>query len=368
LGSDPNARTFTRGRYALAEAYRQCGVGPQGTLLAPAYHCRTMLDPALALGAEVLLYTQNPDLSPNLAALAHTVKNSTHPVKAMLLTHYFGFAQNLPPLAQFCQQHHIDLIEDCSHALFTHTDPSAPVTAARMGHTGRFGVASPYKFFPMEDGGTLWANPPHPLPASATQRPALRQELKGLLHALQHTHAPAPNTNTNTSTLHQDIAHLLAHPKPTGCDQLTQDEHTSANYHPHEAPLPSLAISRWVMRHTNIARLTQLRRQHYQQWVNAVAKLPHCTALFPELPTNTVPYMFPLKIDHPDVHFFTLKHLGMPVWRWDDMAVSSCPVATDYRLKVLHLPCHQELTPAQMAWMTSTVQQVMRQNLNGGKN
>jgi hypothetical protein len=43
------------------------------------------------------------------------------------------------------------------------------------------------------------------------------------------------------------------------------------------------------------------------------------------------------------------------------MAVSACQTATNYRLKLLHLPCHQELTPAQMTWMTSTLQNVMRQ-------
>jgi hypothetical protein len=75
------------------------------------------------------------------------------------------------------------------------------------------------------------------------------------------------------------------------------------------------------MRHTNTQRLAKRRRQHYQQWVSAVA--------------------------------------GVPIWRWDDMAVSDCAVATHYRLHLLHLPCHQELTAEQMAWMTHTVAGVM---------
>lgn len=366
LGAGPQARSFTRGRYALTEAYRLCGVGPRGALLAPAYHCRTMLDPALALGAPVLLYPQNPDLSPNLPALATLLASQPQPVKAMLVTHYFGMAQDLAPLARFCQQHNLDLIEDCSHALFEPAAPSATAPAPplqRMGHTGRFGVASPYKFFPTEDGGTLWANPAQPLLASATQAPSpvqrrpLRQELKGLLHALQRarSHTPAPNTRT----LPQQITHLQTHPGPTGQDQRTQDDRPSANYHPTEAALPSLAISKWVMRHTNIARLAQRRRHHYQQWLATVAPLPHCRPVFSALPPDCVPYMFALYIDHPAPHFFALKQLGVPVWRWDDMAVSDCPVATRYRLHVLHLPCHQELTPAQMTWMTTAVSQTL---------
>jgi hypothetical protein len=47
LTTAPNARFYTRGRYAMTEAYRLCGVGPDAPLLAPAYHCRTMLQKML---------------------------------------------------------------------------------------------------------------------------------------------------------------------------------------------------------------------------------------------------------------------------------------------------------------------------------
>ena len=40
-------RSFSRGRYALAEAYRLAGLKRDTTLLAPAYHCLMMLDPAI---------------------------------------------------------------------------------------------------------------------------------------------------------------------------------------------------------------------------------------------------------------------------------------------------------------------------------
>ena len=65
--------------------------------------------------------------------------------------------------------------------------------------------------------------------------------------------------------------------------------------------------------------------------------------------------MFALYIDHPQTHFFMLKRLGMPIWRWDDMAVSACDVSLEYRLHLLHLPCHQELSADQMVWMAAAV-------------
>ena len=66
-------RWYRRGRYALAEAYRLAGAGPGGAVLAPAYHCRTMLDPAIALGAPVLFYEVGPDLAPRTGSGAQAL-------------------------------------------------------------------------------------------------------------------------------------------------------------------------------------------------------------------------------------------------------------------------------------------------------
>lgn len=372
LGSGGNASFFTRGRYALTEAYRLAGLDQNSTLLAPAYHCRTMLDPAIRLDAQIALYELNADLSPNLGALATCLAASQKPVKAMLLTHYFGFQQNLQPIVDFCAQHAITLIEDCSHALFVSTDSATNASPNHlvMGKTGRFGVASPYKFFASEDGGLLWANEPNaPLLAPQTPKPLtqqkpqpFKQELKGVLHTLQRARMKAMDCRAALATTATGID---PPPPPAAHDTLEQSTTTSPYYQPEQEHLQSLACSRWVVRHTNLQRLTHLRRQHYQQWTNAVAGLPHCRPLFPQLPTDCVPYMFPLLIEDPDTHFFALKQLGVPIWRWDDMAVSACQTATNYRLKLLHLPCHQELTPAQMTWMTSTVQNVMQRPTAG---
>jgi dTDP-4-amino-4,6-dideoxygalactose transaminase len=54
-----------------------------------------------------------------------------------------------------------------------------------------------------------------------------------------------------------------------------------------------------------------------------------------------------------------LKQAGLPIFRWDDMAVSDCAVATRYRSQLLHLPCHQSLSERQMDWMVSVVTQVL---------
>ncbi|MBI3368138.1 MAG: DegT/DnrJ/EryC1/StrS aminotransferase family protein, partial [Burkholderiales bacterium] len=152
IGAGRPRAHYRYGRYALTQAYALSGVGSEGALLAPAYHCRTMIDPALHLQAPVLLYPLDEALCPDLAALERLRLASARPVKALLLTHYFGFAQpRIDAFQRWCDTHGIALIEDCSHALFNRQG------AERLGQAGRYTIASPYKFFPCEEAGWLVA-------------------------------------------------------------------------------------------------------------------------------------------------------------------------------------------------------------------
>ena len=69
--------------------------------------------------------------------------------------------------------------------------------------------------------------------------------------------------------------------------------------------------------------------------------------------------MFPLLLDEGEADFYRLKQLGMPIWRWDDMAVSECEVASRYRKRLIHLPCHQALGDSEMNWMTLALRTVL---------
>lgn len=183
------------------------------------------------------------------------------------------------------------------------------------------------------------------------------------LHAVQRSMrqrcalAGAPDIHALT----QEVSALAVCSEKTGHDERVEDAGLSRHYVAAEEHLESLVWSRWIMNHADLERIRDRRRGNYQRWVDAVEGLPHCEALRPQLQPSCIPYMFPLWIACPEIHFFALKRLGVPVWRWDEMAISDCQVAEGFRLHLLHLPCHQELTSKQMSWMTSAVQQVMRQ-------
>jgi dTDP-4-amino-4,6-dideoxygalactose transaminase len=351
VGAGRPQRCYTRGRYALADAYRLCGVGPEGGLLAPAYHCRTMIDPAISLGAPLQLYPLDERLVPDLQALQRLLAQAARPVRALLLTHYFGIPQQVAPVKALCDEHGVALIEDCSHALFN------PAGAERVGAHGRYAIASPYKLLPCEEGGLLIAGSAQKLPP--LRRAGPRAELRTLAHAVEHARGRNVREVPAVEQLDAELAPLRT--AAVGCGHESRQElaGTSALYDRHEEGLAASLSSRLLARLCDTDRLAERRRANYRRWLDAVRGLPQCRPLFDPLPDGAVPYMFALLIDQPRTQFFLLKRLGVPIWRWDDMADSACPVSRHYRQHVLHLPCHQALTDAQMHWMTAAVAKVM---------
>lgn len=369
------SRFYRRGRYALLEAFRLAGVGPQGALLAPAYHCRTMLDPAQRLAGEVRLYPLNADLTPDFTALAALCAAPGAPVRALLLTHYFGFAQPAAVVARWCAERGIALIEDCSHAFFGEAkDVSGPALAA-LGSFGEFGtfgdyaVASPWKFFPCADGGVLVANRGAVLPAPPARGGAaaeLKAEAKVVLGSLRGLGRLRGGADETPEQLHRRLAQLAATPAAPAVEGVAEDGGLSPHYRPEDEGLAGLRSSRLLMRATDAPRLIARRRRHYAAWAQGVAGLAAARPLHPALPDSCVPYMFPLLVDHPEFHFALLKRFGVPIWRWDEMARSACPVAAAYRLRLLQLPCHQDLSAAEMAWMIAAVRAVLELPVPGG--
>lgn len=347
-------RHFSRGRYALREAYRLAGIGPGSTLLAPAYHCRTMLDPALALGGEVLLYPLHTDLSPDLSALDALADKAIAPIRVLLLTHFFGIPQDVEPLAAWCSQRGIALVEDASHAFFTETHRPPGI-----GLRGDFVTSSSYKFLPSADGGLLYARNATTLNNVCPRATGLPDELRGVVRSLSKFKQYRRPVSTDFSAVALDhaLTTILRAPLDEGRFEQIRIGF-STDYHREDEGLAALRSSRWIARHADAAEITRRRRTNYQRWTVATRGLAHCYPLRPELPDDCIPYMFPLVLERPSPHFAILKRLGVPSYRWDSIAASNCAKALDYRLRLLHLPCHQSLNDRELDWMMAAVQKV----------
>ena len=135
-----------RGNIAIALALTHAGIGQGDQVLLPAYHCKSMVEPVIWRGAEPVFYRIGYDTFPDLDDVTQAL---TPRSRAILVPHYFGFPQNMQLIRDFCDQHHLILIEDCAHAFF------GLHAGQPLGSFGDYAIASAWKFYPVPNGGCL---------------------------------------------------------------------------------------------------------------------------------------------------------------------------------------------------------------------
>jgi hypothetical protein len=130
-------------------------------------------------------------------------------------------------------------------------------------------------------------------------------------------------------------------------------------FSPSEEGVGMTAIAGQLFRLSDSERIGAARRANYQFLVDSCAKFGRAASLYPRLPAGVVPYAFPLVLRHPDNDFRKLKYLGIPIWRWDELAVSDCEVSRSHRTSLLQLPCHENLRQDDLNWITGVLGEVL---------
>ncbi|MCI0400214.1 MAG: DegT/DnrJ/EryC1/StrS family aminotransferase [Gammaproteobacteria bacterium] len=344
----------TSGRAALGHVLKQSGVTRDTRVLMPAYHCGSMVEPALWLNSEVMFYKVKPDLTIDSADIEGKLSTNT---KAVLVTHYFGFPQPLKRVRELCDLYKIALIEDCAHAFFGRSD------GAVFGTTGDFAVASTTKFLPVSDGGLIECKSPLLSRTTLSRRP-MKAQLKAVVDPIE--------TAVNFGRLPLLSPFLLCAraifnkgrlPKTAAS---VEPEPTKLSYRqpfrwfePSLIPFKGCWFSHYVLRLSAKERVVANRRKNYLFFLENLCGLERAKPLFPILPEGVVPYTFPLIIDFPEQDFKPLKELRVPIWRWEELAESDCRVSQGYRLSLLQIPCHQDLQKSELVWIVDQLRRIL---------
>lgn len=337
----------------MAAALHDAGADASSVVLAPAYHCRTMLDPAIEAGASLSLYAVHADLCPDESDIERRLTAAGGRARAVIVTHFFGRMVPLERLRALCDRHDCRLVEDCSHCLVGLDGRPWHRPAAAV--SGDYVVASPYKFHPIPDGGTVWsARPlrlPRPRPASWVRdaAAALRTLLSGRPANRGENGLPPPHglTVSDAECGEDRTIDGVRSPSP-GFD----------------ARWLGRAGLRWSRRRwaeADLGAVAEARRANARLWLHFLSTLQGVAPLWPALADDEVPYMVPACLAGRPLAFRRLKRLGMPLGRWDDMVVAECETAASHRLSLVHLPCHQDLSAPEMAWMQDCLRAATRQ-------
>lgn len=354
----------TSGRYAIALALEHMDTQPGDIVLVPAYHCEAMIAPVKWICAKPVFYCINKDTSVNLDDIK---RKMTANVKAIIVTHYFGFLQDLTAIRTLCDQHGIKLIEDCAHAFFGLYDNYQPV-----GKVGDYTIASSMKFLPVYEGGILCSETINVSSINVTA-PSIAFQLKSLLNTLEGSldYNRLGNVGKLLSTILvlKDSAWTVLKKLKKSANLATGPSSSDGGYDLDDAWVHKTVSlsSKIIIKLTDMHGLAHRRRDTYQKLHAAFARLPNSRPLFEVLPIQIVPWVYPLYVNNPEKHFHNLKNQGVPIWRFGefldvDVNEKTCPVSVDYSRHVFQFPCHQSLTDADIDWMINKVTQALAED------
>lgn len=309
-------------------------------VLVPSYHCRALVDPLIQYGANVKFYDVNLDLSPNFVDITAKIDSKT---RAIVAIHYFGFPQAIRRFRDLCNSLNLYLIEDCAHVL-----NSGSEEGVTLGSSGDVSVFSWRKFLPIYDGGQLRIN-------NRQLSLDVRWDSGGSIFFLK----VAKNT----------LERLLEDSGPAWCLRLLSLSQlrsiflrgcgaaasTALNVNNYEmdfnldcVDLRMSSVSKFILEHTDMGSIMASRRRNYQYLVKAIGTDTRVRLMFPELPDQVCPWIFPLWTDQlVDLHV-TLRACGIPAATWGGVVHPALPLGQFPSARRLYnnlvfLPIHQSL-------------------------
>ncbi|MDR7296384.1 hypothetical protein J2X16_001723 [Pelomonas aquatica] len=346
----PHTRLLTSGRAALFAAMKALAVQPGDSVLAPSYHCPTLVAPLRAAGAAVQFYPLGADGLPALDAITPAPRT-----RALVVAQLFGLPRSLAAVRAWCDARGIALVEDCAHSFFGQAG-ERPV-----GHWGDLATASVSKFFPVAEGGLLASA--RPLPAQALQPAGAKQQVKAWVDLLERA-----SEQHRLAGLNAPLRALfrLKNGPPRPQSAATPREMTEAEMmaecdlaRSEKAP-PALTQRLFGLPR---GRIVERRRAHYDTLYRGTLGLPGARPLLGALPAQAAPYVMPLWVDDPEPAYAALRAAGCAVFRWDRVWPGVPAFHDDHgarwRTQVLQLLCHQDLQPSMLARTCELLKQTL---------
>jgi dTDP-4-amino-4,6-dideoxygalactose transaminase len=344
-------------RTALFHGAAALGLRAGDHVLLPSYICEAAVLPLAARELVCDFYDVTADCRIDVAAIEAAIGPRT---RAILVVHYFGFAQDLAAIRNLCDTRGIALIEDCAH-LITGTDAGRP-----LGSTGDISVFSWRKFVPVREGATLLLNRPGLELRQPWRAPGLLANCKEFA-ALVESAAQRPGRERSLLARAFAIASGRRPGKyaPQAAGAVGPAEDEGERFDPRDANRALKDAAAAVLRHSSFQTLIARRRRNYERLLAMLTSLCRATPLRPILPEGICPWVLPVQFSGLEDAHRLMRRAGIPAVSWGGVrpkavAGDEFPVADVLYRNLVFLPVHQSLTEADLATTAEVVARVVR--------
>ncbi|MBV5329107.1 MAG: DegT/DnrJ/EryC1/StrS family aminotransferase [Chlorobium sp.] len=349
-----------KGRCGLGQLCKIWKIKTGDEILVPAYNCGTEIDPFIHYGLSVIFYSVDRDAKIDIENLLQRVTSKT---RAIYVTHYFGWPQDLSHLSEYCQKNHIYLVEDCALSLF-----SAP-KGCLLGLSGDAAIYSFPKTLPVPDGGALTLLSDTHLKESFPIPPLTRKIIRGMLPFLKRAVLRLSDKIGLFSYLPHKFTGLRL-----SCDKISTlitqglpEIPSSYYYDPSIQDMTASVVTRYFVKHTDSRQVITQRRQNYLQLLDALADSKFFRPLFLTLPEGVCPLFFPVIVENREIICNQLNMRGIAAIQWwsgfhRDFSWKFFSEAQYLKEHVLALPIHQQLTFKDISYMIHEIQQFNPEN------
>lgn len=318
--------------------------------LIPALHCRSQVEAALAASYTTSFYRLNRDLSVNQTDIVRHIQGHTGLV-VLCLVHYYGFPPRGLNIQQLLKDTHrpLFILEDGAHGLFS-----------SIGHLGDASVYSLSKSLSLRDGGVLRLHRDHrPIGLQPTPSPwSFAAQLPTIIKVI----LKATPLYTIRSLIKTRFLVRLPSRNTTETQQAeyVEPSFTAAQANAPASPLTHLIISQ-LAEH---ACAREYRQRNFIYLAKQLSSHPNIQPLFAsyhkEFKIDVSPLAFPIITTNRDRLERRLADEGIITFAFGrdphkSLNLQDVPETQWLMDHTLALPCHQDLSQADMQRIATTV-------------
>ena len=277
------------------------------TVLAPAFHCPSVIEPIVHAGYKVEFYKIKDDLTIDLTDLFARINADT---AAVLVVHHFGFPVDIAPILGAKKKHSFILIEDWAHSFLSDNS---------MKDRGDAEIYTFYKQVASQAGGAVRVNNDQLVIQPPGKRDSLLNSavmLKTFVDELVHN-----SQNKLWGNIYGVLSKIRDGRKKGETSAETTERESFWHIYQFNQKLAAAKmpwLSKRIINNSDFEKIKSARRSNYQIFSNNLVETENIAKVYPDLPEDVSPWAFAVLIKNRLQYDYKLREMGVPLFTYGE--------------------------------------------------